>query len=153
MNATGFPPPQFVPASDRALLVRFVDPSVETAGERVRALAGSLARGAVAGLVDFQPAYASLLLRFDPLATDFAGLESAVRERLADTVHLAESAPRETREVEIPVVYGGAHGPDLAAVAAHCGLTEAELIAAHSGGKQSRPFCCLRIKSGCESKF
>ena len=35
------------------------------------------------------------------------------------------------REVVVPVCYGGDAGPDLAAVAAHCGLSEAEVIARH----------------------
>jgi KipI family sensor histidine kinase inhibitor len=37
------------------------------------------------------------------------------------------------REIEIPVCYGGVHGPDLAEVAKHCALTEAEVIELHSG--------------------
>lgn len=32
--------------------------------------------------------------------------------------------------IEIPVVYGGAGGPDLAVVAAHCGLSEKQVVGA-----------------------
>jgi KipI family sensor histidine kinase inhibitor len=39
------------------------------------------------------------------------------------------------RLVEIPVAYGGEHGPDLADVAAHTGLTPAEVVRRHSAGE------------------
>jgi KipI family sensor histidine kinase inhibitor len=46
---------------------------------------------------------------------------------------LSFSNPTE-RWVEIPMCYGGKFGPDLAAVAAHTGLSEAEVIRRHSAG-------------------
>lgn len=43
-----------------------------------------------------------------------------------------ESLALESRFIEIPVVYGGAAGPDLAVVAAHCGLSEKQVVELHS---------------------
>ncbi|HDS8757058.1 5-oxoprolinase subunit PxpB [Escherichia coli] len=43
-----------------------------------------------------------------------------------------ESLEPESRFIEIPVVYGGAGGPDLAVVAAHCGLSEKQVVELHS---------------------
>lgn len=43
-----------------------------------------------------------------------------------------ESLAPESRFIEIPVVYGGAAGPDLAVVAAHCGLSEKQVVELHS---------------------
>lgn len=43
-----------------------------------------------------------------------------------------ESLEPESRFIEIPVVYGGAAGPDLAVVAAHCGLSEKQVVELHS---------------------
>jgi inhibitor of KinA len=37
--------------------------------------------------------------------------------------------------VELPVCYGGEFGPDLGEVAGHCGLSEPEVIARHSGAE------------------
>ena len=120
------PPPRFVPASDAALLVRFAGPA---AGERVRALARRIGTVPVEGLVDSQAAYASLLLRFDPLATDAARLEARLRE-LLDPADVETPPPG--REIEIPVAYGGVHGRDLDAVAEHASMTPAEVVAAHA---------------------
>lgn len=38
----------------------------------------------------------------------------------------------EYREITIPVVYGGEHGPDLAQVAEHCGLSQAQVVEQHA---------------------
>ncbi|MFP1528039.1 carboxyltransferase domain-containing protein [Escherichia coli] len=45
-------------------------------------------------------------------------------ERLQRWWEESEALEPESRFIEIPVVYGGAGGPDLAVVAAHCGLSE-----------------------------
>ncbi len=44
----------------------------------------------------------------------------------------SEALEPESRFIEIPVVYGGAGGPDLAVVAAHCGLSEKQVVELHS---------------------
>jgi KipI family sensor histidine kinase inhibitor len=127
-------PTRFVAASDQALLVRFAGEAAG-AGAEVRALAAAIAAAPIEGLLHLQPAYASLLVRFDPLATDFARLAAAIEERLALAAGERRGAdPNDTagREIEIPVAYGGEHGPDLDAVAARAGLTSAAVVAAHA---------------------
>ncbi|WP_428945567.1 5-oxoprolinase subunit PxpB [Pantoea sp. FN060301] len=44
----------------------------------------------------------------------------------------SEALELETREVEIPVIYGGTAGPDLEEVARHSGLTPQQVVAAHA---------------------
>lgn len=129
--AEAAPAPRFLAAGDRALLVRFAEQANDEALERVWSLSAALAEQPVAGLVHWQPAYASLLLRFDPLRTDAERLEASVRELLAAAPAAMEKA-RGGHDVEVPVAYGGVHGPDLQAVAAHCGLTAEAVVAAHS---------------------
>ena len=43
-----------------------------------------------------------------------------------------EALPFEGRRIEIPVLYGGENGPDLAYVAKHCGYAEEDVIRMHS---------------------
>ncbi len=50
------------------------------------------------------------------------------------------------RQLEIPTWYGGSAGPDLAEVAAHTGLTEAEVIDTHSSGEYQ--VYCLGFQPG-----
>lgn len=51
-------------------------------------------------------------------------------ERLQRWWEESEALEPESRFIEIPVVYGGAGGPDLAVVAAHCGLSEKQVVGA-----------------------
>lgn len=114
---------------DSALLVRFGDSAEAAHGERVRALARRLAEAAPSGVVDWQAAYASLLVRFDPLAVEASRVEASLTGLLEEP----SSGPEPPgREIEIPVAYGGAHGPDLESVSALAGLTPAELVAEHA---------------------
>lgn len=53
-------------------------------------------------------------------------------ERLQRWWEESEALEPESRFIEIPVVYGGAGGPDLAVVAAHCGLSEKQVVELHS---------------------
>ncbi|HCR8935940.1 TPA: 5-oxoprolinase subunit PxpB [Escherichia coli] len=53
-------------------------------------------------------------------------------ERLQRWWEESEALEPESRFIEIPVVYGGVAGPDLAVVAAHCGLSEKQVVELHS---------------------
>lgn len=115
------------PASDRALYLVFgeeISPAMHTAVTRAtRALAG------VRGLRNLHPAYASLLVDFDPRLLTHASAAALIRDTLDR--HSADPAP-EPRRVEVPVVYGGEHGPDLSAVARHAGLAEDRVVELHA---------------------
>ena len=123
---------QFEPLAEDALLLRF--------GERIDAAINARVHAAV-GILQHQrpplecvPAYASVLLRFEPRAWADAhssahqAVELAVRTALA----VDETSRQTPREQEIPVCYGGACGPDLAAVAHYLGLPVDVVIARHA---------------------
>ena len=73
------------------------------------------------------PAYASVVVRFDPLHLAPAAAEATVL-RLAKTLDDVTGEPR--REIEIPTHYDG---PDLLETAERSKLSVEELIALHSG--------------------
>lgn len=79
------------------------------------------------GLLDIVPAYASLLLHFDPQETSAYELKEWVYDLAVEP-----TASRGIRKHRLPVVYGGAFGPDMEAVAKHLKLAEAEIIALHT---------------------
>lgn len=117
-------------AADRAFLVVFDDAITRDAGIAVRGLHAWLRSEPLDGQVDLHPAYSSLLVRFDPLAVDPDALQRALAVRVAG---LAGRGAAPGRTIEIPVRYGGENGPDLAEVAASCGLSETEVVAMHAG--------------------
>jgi KipI family sensor histidine kinase inhibitor len=122
-------PPRLAPLGDSALLIVFGDRVDPALNRRALALAKALAD--LPGVTDRVPAYASLALYYDPCVWRHEGLVEAVTPYLADE---GAAAP-EDRSLRIPVCYGGEHGPDLDAVARHCGLAPDEVIARHSGGE------------------
>jgi KipI family sensor histidine kinase inhibitor len=124
------PIPCLVPASDAALLVVLAEAPSEDATAAVLALHEALASAPPRGLLDLRPAYASLLLAFDPRATTHDELARAVRPLLpAPGLALAPAA----RPVEVPVCYGEECAPDLADVARHAGLSREETVSLHAG--------------------
>jgi inhibitor of KinA len=66
---------------------------------------------------------------FDPLRTDYSSLVSQLTSALEQQIAEPEVAGR---LVEIPVCYGGEHGPDLSAVAGFARVTESEVVALHT---------------------
>lgn len=122
-------PAQFQRASDQSLLIYFGHRISVDAHERVRKLLRLLELEPVAGVRNLHPAYCSVLVKFDALRWQHEKLQEVLERYLArlDAVTLPEP-----HRVEIPVCYGGEHGPDLKDVSATLGLTPAQVIELHS---------------------
>jgi len=120
---------QFFLASDQSLLVTFDVKITLRAHQDVRRLLRLLEMEPIAGVRNLNPAYCSLLVKFDALKLDHGALERVLRsyvERL-DEVRLPEP-----KQIEIPVHYGGEDGPDLDHVAELHGMTPAQVIELHA---------------------
>lgn len=122
--------PRYLPAGDQGLVVEFgnaIDPAVN---RRVRDLVVALEAAPVAGVTDLVPTYRSLLVAYDPLRVTLDALKAEVARLLS---HQGEAPVPPPRTLEVPTVYGGDFGPDLAFVASHNGLSADEVVAIHSG--------------------
>jgi len=122
-------PPRVLPAGDRALVVEYGATIDAQVNARVRGLAATLDATAPPGIIETVPTYRSLMVHYDPLRLAVSDLE---RILLAADAGLADEAVPARRTVEMPVVYGGEFGPDLADVAAHHGLSEDDVVAIHA---------------------
>jgi inhibitor of KinA len=126
---------QIEPLGDCAALIRLGDGIDEATHRLVRAAWERLAADPVAGTVDLVPAFTTLALHYDPARTGsgapYEAVRAALERRLA---RLEGDRPAAGKLVEIPVVYGGPGGPDLEAVAAHAGLSPAEVVRVHASG-------------------
>ena len=119
------------PVGDSALLAVFEQRLAPEIGAAVAARNARLLAAAIPGVGETVPAFASLMVTYDPLVTDYDTVAAAVLKlsAAADSGSTAETG----KLVTIPVCYGGEFGPDLPFVAQHAGLTEAEVIALHAG--------------------
>ena len=121
--------PRLLPASDAALLVVLGDGPSETATAAVLALLAELAARPPRGVLDLRPAYASLLVVFDPRTTTHAELAPAVEPLLPPPGPPLAPA---VRSVEVPVCYEGDCAPDLVDVARGAGLSPEEAAGLHA---------------------
>jgi len=120
------------PLAEDAWLLRFGNTIEPELNARVHA-AAQLLREQLPG-IECVPAYASLLLRFagtQPQDDSTALSAQHLRDTLLSMLAKVPASTIATREVDIPVWYGGEAGPDLAAVADHARLTPAQVIARH----------------------
>ncbi|MDM0114531.1 5-oxoprolinase subunit PxpB [Variovorax sp. J22R133] len=118
--------PRLHSLGDAALLCELPGPATLEAQQKLWALASQAASWP--GVGELLPGMNNLTLMFDPLLLDAQELELRVLA-IWPTI---EAVPMEGRLIEIPVAYGGEHGPDLADVAAHTGLTPFEVVRRHS---------------------
>lgn len=119
------------PASDRSLLVEFGDTISPEIHHHVfhvtRALEG------IRGILNLHPAYASVLVEFEPRLCDHDQIAKLIRDAAAREA--VSRHPGDTRLVEVPVRYGGEYGPDLPDVARLTGLSPKRVIELHSGAE------------------
>lgn len=120
---------QIAPAGDAALLVRLGSCPGSAATRRALALVAALDAAHPPGLLDVIPAYASVLVRFDPLVTEPAAMAAYLHATLAQS---AVASPPRGRLIRIPVHYGGDDGPDLDEVARLLVMSAAEVIQRHT---------------------
>lgn len=121
--------PRLHSLGDAALLCELPPPATLAQQQQIWALANEALQWPA--VQEALPGMNNLTLMFDPAHIDAAELEMQV---LAAWPQLAAAAI-EGRTIEIPVAYGGEHGPDLADVAAHTGFTPAEVVRRHAAGE------------------
>jgi inhibitor of KinA len=118
-----------IPASDASLLVHFGDAVSPEIHNRVMALFHALRRLDDARIRNLHPAYASLLIDFDPLRLSHMELSATVQQ-LTDA---AQDNPEPFgNEVKLPVCYDAEFAPDLLAIAQHAGVSMEEVVRLHS---------------------
>jgi KipI family sensor histidine kinase inhibitor len=121
--------PVFRTAGDRGLLVEYGDAIDPAINRKVRSVAIAMERESINGVLEFIPTYRSIIIIYCPSLTHPAKLMEAILS-LEDRISEIEIPPPET--VEIPVCYGGEHGPDIGFVADSHALKQEEVVQIHS---------------------
>ncbi len=123
------PEPRLLPAGDAAILIEFANEIDDAVNDRVHALAQHLRAQNRPEIRDLVPAYASLLVCYEPRRAAFAEMCAFLRAALAASQSARLPTPR---LIEIPTAYGGEFGPDLAFIAQRSGLTEDAVVRLHT---------------------
>lgn len=121
--------PRFLVNGDSAISAVFGDQISEEINQKIRAFQLLLSSQKIQGITETVPTYCTLMIHYDPCLLSYGELLAKLRA-LAGSIDLAALPPSEV--LEIPVLYGGEMGPDLAHVAEHAGISEADVIKLHS---------------------
>ncbi|HTQ32297.1 MAG TPA: 5-oxoprolinase subunit PxpB [Opitutaceae bacterium] len=117
---------------DGAFVIEVADKIGDDALVRVQALLHALEQNPPRGTVEFVPSFTTVAVFYDPEKID--NLDTLRNELVARVPKKNRKEDKAAaREIVIPVCYGGEFGPDLAEVAVHAGLSEAEAAALHHG--------------------
>lgn len=126
---------KIVPQGDRSVLLVLGEGIDIRTGRRCIAAAAGLRAARIKGVSDIVPTFNSVALHYQPrlfgASTSYQNLTKQINDIL-DQVFAQDIASVESRQIDIPVCYGGSYGPDLGFVADHCGLTESEVVQLHS---------------------
>ena len=122
-------PLTFQALGEAALLCELAPPATLARQQRIWALAELAAHWP--HIREVLPGMNNLTLIFDPEQGDIADYEARVRKAWPKL----RGDQRAGRQIDIPVHYGGATGPDLADVAAYTGLDAAEVVRRHTAGE------------------
>ncbi len=119
-----------LPLGDSSVLIQLGNEIDLAVNRRVHALDARLRQGAIPGIVETVPAYATLLVHYDPLVVSYTGVSDWIEQQMAVTEEAAVQTPR---RIEVPVRYGGELGPDLPFVASYHSTTQADIVRLHTG--------------------
>lgn len=125
-----YPQAKYLTVGDRGISVEFGNDLSEGTNRRVHRMKYALEMAGLNGVIETIPTIRSLFVYYDPLiikAGHLVAKMETVEKSMADIV-LPES-----HLFEIPVVYGGEHGPDFNVVKEQLNLTHEALIQIHSG--------------------
>lgn len=121
-----YPTPTIVPLGDSALLVRFGTVLSDMANQAAIALALTLDRDPIPGVVEVVPNLVSVLLRYEPVGPwSHAAIAGELRLRL----HGLADAAAPAAQWRIAVTFDG---PDLDEVAGLLGLARDDFVASHN---------------------
>ena len=107
-------------AGDSSLLIEFEQKISPEINAQITAVVRMIKAQQIEGVTDMIPAFASLLINYDPRVISYAGLKSRLEKILKLEISGEASS---ARIFEIPVCYGGEYGPDLQNIADHAGLS------------------------------
>jgi len=135
---------EFVPLGERALVISKRDADEEDAWREMAMIASGLESMRFDWIEELVPAYTTVTVIYDlSFAAGIAARDDEAPYHAAERLLRAAVDRIGTnryelplpRVVEIPVCYGGKHGPDLAEAAAHASMSVQQLIESHASAE------------------
>lgn len=120
----------FSPLGDQAIVIEVGTTINEETQKHILAVSSFLEANPPQWMSEYIPAFTTISVVYNPLLITYEEAKNELASLLKNTEDIDVPCPR---TIEIPVCYGGDHGPDLEFVAQHNGLSPDEVIAIHTG--------------------
>lgn len=120
---------RLVPSGDCAITIRFHEEISNEINDLVRAIYQAMLAISMEGIIEVTPTYNTLMITYNPLKISYKTLVDRLNT-LMETVDKFEIPI--SKNVDIPTLYGGEHGPDLEYVAHLNHLSTEEVINIHT---------------------
>ena len=120
---------RFLPTGDTSVCVEFGNEISEKINSEIRAFNILLNEEKIKGITELVPTYRSIMVHYDPGVIPYRTLIGRLKA-LTGKMDKVEIPPSDV--LEIPVLYGGEMGPDLAFVAQNAGISEEEVVKIHT---------------------
>jgi KipI family sensor histidine kinase inhibitor len=118
---------------DRCLVIAFGDTIDAETGRTCLAVARQLREAGLPGVTDVVPSFVAVAVHYAPGprgdGPTFAQLSARITGLLERGIAAGDAS---FRNIDIPVCYGGEHGPDLEDVARAAALTPGEIVSLHT---------------------
>ncbi len=133
MARPAFDNQHFAPLGEGGLLVFFANRISVGINARVHRLYRGIRERGQDGIIDLVPAYASLLITFDPDLLTHSALKAAILDIASEITETAANSLTVAKTHVVPVQYGGDLGPDFEDVARLHSVATSELVRLHTG--------------------
>ena len=120
---------RFLLSGDSSVTVEFGNEISPAINAQIRAFTIALEESKLPGIVEVVPTYRSLMVHYDPGVILYDELVKELKGLMGQLSNI-QIPPSDV--LEIPVLYGGEAGPDLAFVAEHNHKTPEEVIKIHT---------------------
>jgi KipI family sensor histidine kinase inhibitor len=120
---------RYLTAGDKAIVLEFGNEISREINLLTRKMHYYINNKNIEGIEETVPTYRSLIIYYNPQKVRYAELVQQLKELEKSVTEITLPA---THVTEIPVLYGGEHGPDLEFVAQHNKLSTKEVIKIHN---------------------
>lgn len=119
------------PIADFGILVEFGNTIDDGIHNRVLDFDHAIRTANLAGVIEITPSYASVLVEYDMITTDF----TILREQLVTFIDNDHRISPTQQVWQIPVCYEGKYAPDLTELSTKLQISENEVISQHLSGE------------------
>nr|WP_283244988.1 5-oxoprolinase subunit PxpB [Gehongia tenuis] len=125
-------PIEILPCGDSAVTVEFENKISHKINHGVRDLKDAILEAHIPGVGEMIPTYRALMVQYDPCQISYPELVHRIVHLHGST---GKKAASPAKTIEIPVLYGGKYGPDLADVAQYHHISMEDVVRIHTRPK------------------